>query len=470
MSKTFPASLLATTFLFFASSAAVGQQVAFPESAFGQETSTPGQQYQAAVDQVSYYDDCGMSCGDVAPSCGDCCAATAHDSLWCRDKFAGDAGGHRSCLAASGITVEGAFTQFYQGPSSGGNKEVFRYGAKLDLFVNMDTGKLGLWEGGQLTMHAVDWQLGQNAILDATGLAPVNNAMLLPKLGEPAFAMTSLQYTQAVGGGYLVTGGRINMLDLWATFYPEYGRGIDGFMNLSMMVPMNVTPGLPLVTNGAGIIKAGERGVEAALLVFESQQSPTTVGLDFPNGVTIIGAARKYTDFMCQPGSHTLLGIYSTGEYTSFDTSGWAVVPGNGVVPAVKQGTWTAMYLGQQQLWADACNPKRKTSLFGYIGFSDPDNTPFQFTSSISIEKFGPFACRENDRAGIGYFYNGLNSDFQDTVSIVAPIGDLHGGEVYYNAEIVPWFHLTTDVQVIKPGLIANDTAVVLGLRGELEF
>ncbi|MHC2068008.1 carbohydrate porin [Bremerella sp. T1] len=470
MRGTFSKFLLATSFTFVAATMADAQkQATFPESVFSGEDA-----YNSAVQPTSYYDtydgSCGVACGDLVPSCGGGCLNASHDSLWTRGQLTGDWYGHRSCLADCGITVQGALTQFYQGPASGGNEQVFRYGDKLDLYVNVDTGKLGLWEGGQLTMHAVDWQLGQNAILDATGLSPVNLAMLTPKANDPTFAMTSLQYTQAISGGFALTAGRINMLDLWATFYPEYGLGVDGFMNMSMMMPMSVVPSLPLVTNGAGIIKAGERGVEGALLVFESQQTPTTVGLDFENGVTIVGAARKYTDFWGLPGSHTLVGVYATGEYTSYDTSGWIVVPGGGVRPDAKQGTWVAGYLGQQQLWADACNPKRHTSLFGYIGFSDPDNSPFQFTTSISIEKFGPFASRPNDRAGIGYFYNGLNSDFQNTFSLLAPIDDLHGGEVYYNAEIVPWFHLTTDLQVIQPGIVANDTAVVLGLRGKMEF
>ncbi|PQO38999.1 hypothetical protein C5Y96_03775 [Blastopirellula marina] len=471
MRRTFSTSLLAASLLCFAGTSAMAQQsVAFPETVFGEEAPIAGEQYAAAIDQVSYYDSCGMSCGDVAMGCGDCCMEAPHDCLWSRSQLTGDWHGHRSCLADCGITVNGAFTQFYQGPASGGNEQVFRYGDKFDVWVNMDMGKMGLCEGGTLTMHAVDWQLGQNAIVDATGLAPVNTAMLLPKVGEPTFATTSVQYTQALGGGYMITAGRINMLDLWATFYPEYGLGLDGFMNTSMILPLNVIPSLPLVTNGAGIIKAGERGVERALLVFESQSSPTTVGMDFPNGVTIVGAVRKYTDFFCQPGSHTLIGVYATGDYTSYDTSGWIVVPGSGVTPASKQGTWVAGYLGQQQLWSDQCNPARKVSMFGYIGFSDPDNSPYQFTTSLSVEKFGPFACRPNDRAGIGYFYNGLNSDFQNTVSLVTPIGDIYGGEVYYNAEITPWFHLTTDLQVIHPAVNANDTAVVLGLRGKLAF
>lgn len=469
MRRTFAKYLmLASLSGWMVTTAAAQQPGKFPESIFDDASQ---------VQNVSYYDgiasdvSCGTSCGDFAPSCGDCCGmASAHSCLWNRSQLTGDWYGHRSGLAECGITVQGSLTQFYQGPSSGGNREVFRYGDKFDLYLNVDTGKMGLWEGGQLQIHAADWQFGQNAILDATGLSPVNTAMLLPKIGDPTYAMTSLQYTQAIGGGFLLTGGRINMLDLWQTFYPEYGRGVDGFMNMSMMLPMNVVPSLPLVTNGAGIIKAGDRGVEAALLVFESQNSPTTIGMDFPNGVTIVGAARKYTDFWGKPGSHTLVGVYATGEYTSYDTSGWIVVPGAGVAPARKQGTWVAGYLGQQQLWSDPCNSKRHTSVFGYVGFSDVDNSPFQWTTSISIEKFGPFACRPDDRAGIGYFRNALNSDFQNTVSILTPLQDLQGGEIYYNAAITPWFHLTTDVQVIQPGIIANDTAVVLGLRGKIDF
>jgi len=138
--------------------------------------------------------------------------------------------------------------------------------------------------------------------------------------------------------------------------------------------------------------------------------------------------------------------------------------------PARQRGSWAATYLGEQRLWSDPCDPKRYTNLFGYVGFSDVQSSPFNWTAAVTLEKYGPLACRPNDRAGIGYFYNALNSDFQNTVSIVAPINDLHGGEVYYNAQITPWFNLTADLQAINPGLIANDTAVVLGLRGKISF
>jgi porin len=71
---------------------------------------------------------------------------------------------------------------------------------------------------------------------------------------------------------------------------------------------------------------------------------------------------------------------------------------------------------------------------------------------------------------GIGYFYSELNSDFKSLFVPANPLEDLYGSEVYYNAEITPWFHVTGDLQVVNPGAQALDTAVVLGMRAKINF
>jgi porin len=372
-------------------------------------------------------------------------------------------------LTEHGIVVDASYTNFYQGVASGGAEQIFRYGGKTDLFIMADTGKLGLWEGGQLQMHVVDWQVGQNSVLDAAGLAPVNTNLLTPTI-TPAYGLTNLLFMQQLGRGWVAQFGRYNSLDLWTAFYPDYGRGIDGFMNVSTMLPLSVAPSMPFISNVAGILKMGERGLESGFVVMESQNSPTTVGLDFPNGVTLLGTVRKYTDFGDLPGSHTLLGSYATGDYTSFDTDGWDVVPPGGVVPATKTGSWMAAYLAEQRLWGDRCNAKRYTKLFGYVGFSDHENSPFKVTTSISAEAFGLLDSRPNDRMGIAYFYNGLNEDFKNAFALATPVDDLQGGEVYYNAQVTPWFNLTVDLQAVEPGVQSFDTAVVLGVRGHIKL
>jgi porin len=418
--------------------------------------SCDGPLYNVGCDAV-WTDDCGTCKSSRCGSCGG------------RDRLTGDWGGLRNGLADRGIVIESSLTQFYQGVASGGLEQTFRYGNKLDLFMVADTGKLGLWEGGTFMVHAVDWQFGQNSILDAAGLAPVNTLLLTPE-AHASFGLTGLLYEHELGAGWDAMVGRANMADLWTTFYPDYGRGADGFMNVSASLPLNIIPSVPLITNAAGLLKEGDRGVEAAFIVLESQNVPTTVGLNFPNGVALLLALRKYTDFGGLPGSHTLFGSYATGDYTSFDTEGWVIDPPNGITPAEKRGTWAAIYLGEQRLWEDPCNKNRYSKIFGYAGFSDTDNSPFNWTGALTLEAFGPLNSRANDRMGIGYFYNALNSDFQDAFSLVNPIDDLHGGEVYYNAEVTPWFHLTADLQAVEPSVQAEDTALVLGLRGKIDF
>jgi len=40
---------------------------------------------------------------------------------------------------------------------------------------------------------------------------------------------------------------------------------------------------------------------------------------------------------------------------------------------------------------------------------------------------------------------------------------------MYYNAEVTPWFHLTTDMQVVEPSFRdLGSTAFVLGMRGKI--
>ena len=162
---------------------------------------------------------CDESCGGESQS-GCQCRQTCDACLWHREHMLGDWSGIRPALAEHGIVFNASLTQFFQGVASGASEQTFRYGDKFDLYMNADTGKLGLWEGGKLAVHAVDWQFGQNSIGDAAGLAPVNLQMLTPRI-EPSFGLTELFYVHELGAGWELGVGRVNMLDLWTDFYPD---------------------------------------------------------------------------------------------------------------------------------------------------------------------------------------------------------------------------------------------------------
>ena len=43
-----------------------------------------------------------------------------------------------------------------------------------------------------------------------------------------------------------LTFGKFNSVDLFYSLYPQTGRGVDGFMNASMVIPMSVARVVPL--------------------------------------------------------------------------------------------------------------------------------------------------------------------------------------------------------------------------------
>lgn len=81
-----------------------------------------------------------------------------------RDTLTGDWGGGRSWLQEHGISLKPRLTQLYQGLTSGDGDHGFEYGGKLDLLLNADAAKLGLWDGLSLTVHA-EYNYGESARL-----------------------------------------------------------------------------------------------------------------------------------------------------------------------------------------------------------------------------------------------------------------------------------------------------------------
>ena len=403
---------------------------------------------------------------------GHCCCCCGND-LWTRDKLTGDLWGARSCLAQHGIVYDAQLTQFYQGVTSGGQEETFRYGGKLDQFVLFDFERLGLCKRLRAAMH-VETRFGESVIGDAAPLAPVNASMLYPEVGEHDTAITGLQFEYGLTEQLSLTFGKINAMDLFYTVYPQSGRGIDGFMNASLVLPLTVGRTVPLSFLGAGLLKRRGPQIQGGLLVYDSNNTPTTSGFDelFDNGANIAGLWRFFTECHGRPGSHLFLGTWASGDYTSLDPLDWIIIPAQGIVAPEQTGSWCLVYVMEQQLWADRCNKNRNVGLLGVLGLADPDTNPFEWTADVKLQGQGLLRCRQRDTMGVGYFYNGLSSDFKRLVNVLPTVDveDVQGVELYYNATLTPWCHLTTDLQIIDNQNVADDTAIILGLRANVKL
>ncbi len=389
------------------------------------------------------------------------------ECLCCREYLTGDLFGARSGLAEHGVVADLQLTQFYQGVASGGSEQNDAYGGKLDYFFT--------FAKGFAVLHA-ETRFGEDVILDAAGGAPVNTNMLYPGL-ENTTAITGLQFNLPLtaDGEWIFNFGKINTLDLFHALYPQTGRGVDGFMNGSAFLPLSVVRTIPLSFLGVGVLKMHEGQIQGGLMVHDSHSVPTTSGFEdlFDNGANITGLWRFFTEFGGLPGSHLFLGSWATGTFNSLDPTGWEFLPGIGAVPAESNSSWSLAYILDQKLWVDPCCEQRCVGVFSQWGLADPETCPFAWTCNVSLQAQGLIACRERDTMGAGYFYTGVSGDLKNlfaTVPLAPDLRDLQGVELYYNAAITPWFHLTADVQFVEPGVSANDTAVVLGLRGKIDI
>lgn len=205
------------------------------------------------------------------------------------------------CLCAerkqSGISYNAFVPQFYQGVASGGIEQEFEYGGKIDQYVTLDSGKLGLWQGMTVTMHA-ETRYGEDVNREAVGLAPVNVAMLYPSAGEHVTAITNLTFTQALNEEWLVSFGKFNALDMYQGLYPETGRGVTGFMQTSIVIPLALARVFPLSFLGAGITKMHGTQVQGALTVYDPHDCSTTSGFDElgDNGANIMDCGGFLSD------------------------------------------------------------------------------------------------------------------------------------------------------------------------------
>jgi len=235
---------------------------------------------------------------------------------------------------------------------------------------------------------------------------------------------------------------------------------------------MTVVRTIPLSFLGAGVLKMHEGQIQGSLLVYDSHNVPTTSGFEnlFDNGANIAGMWRFFTEFRGLPGSHLFLGTWASGDFTSLDRTGWSFHPGVGLVAPQSTGSWSLLYALEQELWVDPCCEERSVGVLSQWGLADPETCPYAWTCNVSLQAEGLMACREQDTMGVGYFYNGLSGDMKNLFAPVLRPNDVQGVELYYNAAITPWFHLTTDLQFVQPGISANDTAVVLGLRGKIDL
>lgn len=386
-----------------------------------------------------------------------------------RETFSGDWDGSRRSLEQRGIVIKPRLTQFVQGMTAGDGPHGGEYGGKADLLVAADLGKLGLWSGLSMTVHA-EANFG-NSVNGRGGVAiPVNTALEFPGIdGSDAYDFSSVFFTQRFGDSASVVFGKINMIDMAQTRDFMGGAGIDAFWNLTFTAPPSGT--VPPYLFGV-LARFQTEAATYHLWVYDpvSVANKSVFDDPFGSGVNI----RATVDFPVTlgglPGHQGFTALYSTQDGTDLSSLDGILLPSP--VPGavqIKDSRYYVAWIFDQQLYRAPGSATEGFGLFGQLGVSDGNPNGLRWSLLAGIGGKGLIPGRSNDNWGIGYYYDSFSQDLKDALAPAKMLRNEQGVELFYNFALTPWCVLGLDLQVIRPAL-ASATAVFPGMRAVIRF
>ena len=413
--------------------------------------------------------------------------------LWTRTRPAltGDWGGLRTDLIDKGIRVDIDLIQTYQGVVEGGTRRHWKYGGSLDIGLDLDTGKAGLWPGGFLHMRA-ETQFGESINRDIGALLGANTDAMFPLPDQHEINLSTVMYMQFLSEWFAVFAGKIDTLDGDACHFSG-GRGKDQFVNMNFVLnPVGLrTVPYSALGFGATFLLPNPWGPDKdkTTLTFSfldalGQPDVSGFGDAFDEGTVSTFELRLPTEFFDMPGSQLVGASYSSRDFTALDQDRRLILANLlGLGPfalATEDNSWSVYYNFHQYLYVKK-DQKRESSgalpatkllqglgVFGRVGFADPETSPIEAFYSIGVGGRGLIPGRENDTFGAGFFYIDISEELPNLV--LQRFGDSNGVEVLYNIEVTPWLHITPDIQIINPSNKSVDTAIVCGIRVKIDL
>jgi porin len=395
-----------------------------------------------------------------------------------RSTLTGDWGGSRNELAGKGFTFDASLTQIGQKVVEGGKVNSWENAGRANLTVGMDSRKMGLWQGGFLTVE-IEGNWGQAANLDTGALMTVNTNHAFPVVGDTLVALPALSLRQVVSADYSVVIGKLDTIATGDLNALAHGKGDDQFMNLAFNINPVLIMTVPYSTLGAGVVylPAMDPGaIVASLSLVSSVGEANSSGFAelSADALTLTGEARWRTGFFGHTG-HQLVGFtWSNKEFSSLDQRLGDYQQGGQI--AKKQGSWALIYNFDQYLYEPQPGAGAGVGVFGRLGVSDGNPNPARTFVSLGLGGKG-VASRLHDDFGLAAYYLDVTSPkFTDLNPAQPFLQDEYGIEAFYGFALAPWAVLTVDAQVVRPsqdmtrtGLKVN-TATVLGLRLRLAF
>lgn len=366
-------------------------------------------------------------------------------------------------LAIPGVSPRLDLTAFVQDAVAGDGDGSIRFTGRADLFVDISSKGLGLWDGTLLRTHTELRASNANAGGVGGALWPQNTGAVLPLTGE-GIELTSIYFVQSLGAKTNLLVGKINAVDLLASDPFFGGWGTRRFQNLAFVAPPSgLVP--PTIMGTVLTHQAGDVGITAMVFDPEDRSGDYWVDGLFSTGVNGSTGATWAGDW---GGRKTTLGVTLAGS-TSRGIDFEDLLGPPGTIRGTRKGSYNiALQFGHDL--AGSANGSSHVGVYAKAAIADGNPNPIEASFVGGFAGHGLIAGRSRDRWGLGFYCYDFSDTLQDVAVPLADFDDEFGLEAWYAFAIAPFADLAFNAQVVDPSTGRNDIALVLGARLGLHF
>jgi porin len=376
----------------------------------------------------------------------------------------GDWGGVRTSLADNGVTLRADATGYAQGVVAGGPDRRWDGSGRADVFIDVDSGRLGLRDGSGLHTH------GEIRFADPRSnfggqLLPSNTGAALPLTGTGRFEATSIYLSHRIGGRSRLLVGKINVLDLLAGDPFFGGWGTRRFMNLVFVAPP--TGVVPATIMGAVLVHRGAP-ITLTVMVFDPNDRSDNYGVNglFADGVNISVGATWNGAIAGRAASIGMTTTISTKRGQDLGD----VLLSPGLVSSTRKGSYNIQLQASHLLVESPVLKGQGLGIYARAAIADGNPNVIEQSAIAGIAAHGMIGGRPRDSFAIGAFYYKFSNVLQDTVAPLVTFKDERGVEAWYSMAVTPWLALTTDAQFISPARGKQPNTLILAVRGNVTF
>jgi len=395
----------------------------------------------------------------------------------------------RQALANSGIQLSGTYYGEAFG-NWGGIKQGAAYDGILDMRLDADMKKLGLWKG--LCFHMNAFQIhGQSITADDIGaLMAVSNLEATPatRLFEMWFEQHMFDGRLAVKVGQLAADQEF----ILSESYQYFLNATWGWPSLAAADLPGGGPAYPLATPGVRVAIKPNDQLKLMIGVYNGDPADPNCpnpnpqvcngdGLDFSLDsppLLMIEGRYKYNQSGQLPGVVKVGGWTHFGSFADqrFDSGGLPIaVTGNPGRPI--DGDWAVYGIIDQLIWRSPGSKDAKgVGIFGRVIGAPSAQNLVDFYAEGGVTFSGMIPHRPDDGLGIGFAYTGVSDSVHGfDLDSGEPVARNYEAllEICYTYQVKPGWTLQPDFQyIIQPGgnVPGADNATVIGARTSINF